>query len=73
VILDLSMPKMDGRRALAELQRIRPGVKVLLASGYGETEMAGHQAGEKPAGFLQKPFASEDLETAIRKVLGCEE
>ena len=36
VLLDLSMPKMNGEEALPELNKIRPGVKVVVSSGYSE-------------------------------------
>ncbi len=68
VLLDVSMPRMDGRRALAALKGIQPGVKAVLMSGYGETEATASLHGSKAEGFLQKPFGIEDLKSVLRQV-----
>jgi CheY-like chemotaxis protein len=55
VILDLVMPRMDGRKTFEALRRINPGIKVLLASGTDLTHLEnGSMSGL--AGFIQKPF-----------------
>jgi len=36
VILDLNMPKMSGRQCFGHLKEINPGVRVIIASGYGD-------------------------------------
>ncbi|TGU74677.1 response regulator [Geomonas terrae] len=66
VIMDLSMPGMDGITAADELRRIRPGVKIVLSSGYSAAEEARRLSGQKGAQFIQKPY---DLES-LRKALG---
>ncbi|MCP4643180.1 MAG: PAS domain S-box protein [bacterium] len=69
VVLDLTMPYMGGRETYDELQQIRPDVRVVLASGYSEDEVAGRFEDSGVAGFLQKPFRSEDLVRAVRRAL----
>ncbi|HEX6240214.1 MAG TPA: PAS domain S-box protein, partial [Polyangiales bacterium] len=61
VLLDLTMPKLSGQQALRELQRIQPGVRVVLSSGYTEQDAAGQLAEGKVAGFLQKPWLPAEL------------
>jgi len=67
VILDLSMPNMDGMTAFQELVRIRPGVKVILSSGYDEQDSLQRLSGPGPAGFIQKPYSLQNLRDALEK------
>ncbi len=67
VILDLSMPNMDGVTAFTELVRIKPGVKVILSSGYDEQESMRRMPGKGFAGFIQKPYSFENLRDALEK------
>jgi len=58
---------MNGAELAAEAQRMRPGLRVLLASGYEHASGDGHAAAHYP--LLQKPYRREDLAEAVRKVL----
>lgn len=69
VILDLSMPDMDGRRALVELRRVCPGVPVLIASGYDMKLVTKRFPEGDAAGFIQKPFSLTSLSTHLRMTL----
>ncbi len=69
VILDLTMPKMDGIAAMTEMYRIRPEIKVILSSGYNNEDLAGKITGPPPAGYLRKPYGLNEMETEIRRVL----
>jgi len=69
VILDLTMPHMDGEEAFRELRRLRPDVRVLLSSGYNEQEVTQRFAGKGLAGFIQKPYQVDTLAQALRKML----
>ena len=53
-------------RDLEVLRAIRADVQVILMSGYERSRAA--QLGDPPAGFLQKPFRSEDLLDAVAKL-----
>jgi len=70
VILDLTMPHLDGEACFRELRALRPNVKVILSSGYSEQDVVSLFAGKGLAGFIQKPYTSEDLITKVREVLG---
>jgi len=69
VLLDMTMPDMDGQEALGEFRRIRGDVTVVLSSGFSEQEVSGRLAGRKPAGFIQKPYSASALLTKMRELL----
>ena len=69
VLLDMTMPVMNGEETFDALARINPDVKVVLCSGYTEHDATQRFAGLGLAGFLQKPFAAGDLITLMRRVL----
>ena len=70
VLLDLTMPRMDGEKTFRELRVCRPGICVLMMSGFSEQEIATRFAGSGLAGFLQKPFKLDDLREQLRRALG---
>ena len=70
VILDLSMPNMSGEDALPELRRIRPDVKVVVTSGYSETEAMALFKGQAVSGFLQKPYTSRGIAEKVKRCIG---
>lgn len=61
VILDLTMPNMDGVEAMRELNALKPGVRVIVSSGYTESEISRRFAGQTVAGFLHKPYRMKEL------------
>jgi PAS domain S-box-containing protein len=61
VLLDLTMPKMDGEETFRELRRMREGACVVLMSGFNEQEAGARFVGKGLAGFLQKPFTPDEL------------
>jgi two-component system CheB/CheR fusion protein len=69
VLLDLTMPRLSGAEAFAEMRRVHPGVKVLLMSGFTESEVQEAFGSEGPAGFLPKPFDVHSLTAAVRAAL----
>jgi two-component system cell cycle sensor histidine kinase/response regulator CckA len=69
ILLDLSMPEMSGEEVFEELRRIRPGVRILLMSGYDAEEAATEQVRHDRAGFIQKPFTMGELIQAVQAAL----
>lgn len=69
VVLDLTMPEMGGAETFAELKNLSPKVKVLLTSGYNETDATSRFGGLGLAGFLQKPFLASELDQAVRTIV----
>jgi PAS domain S-box-containing protein len=69
VLMDLTMPQMNGEQAYAELRRIRPEVGVVLMSGFNEQDATSRFTGKGLANFIQKPFQFDDLSKAIQEVM----
>lgn len=67
VLLDLTMPRMNGEQTLHALRRIRPDVRVILMSGYSEEDATGRFEEEHLAGFLQKPFTFDELRVIVQQ------
>jgi len=68
VILDLTMPYMDGEQCFRELKQIKPDVKIIIYSGFSEHEVTQKFAGKGSAGFMQKPYKLSALKEAIQKI-----
>ncbi len=69
VLLDMTMPHLNGEEAFRELRRIRPDIRVILSSGYNEMDAAGRFSGKGLAGFIQKPYRPVDLIAKVRSVV----
>ena len=70
VILDLSMPGLDGEETLLALRQIDPEVRVVLSSGYDpQATIARFDPSQRPAAFVQKPYRSDELLYRVREAL----
>jgi PAS domain S-box-containing protein len=69
VLLDMTMPVMNGEEAFSRMMAIRPDVKVVLSSGFNEVEAIRRFTGKNLAGFIQKPYSAAALGEKIRSVL----
>ncbi len=69
VILDMIMPDVDGEVVYEQMKAIKPGVRVLLSSGYSKDGKAGSILKRGCDGFIQKPFNMEKLSESIREIL----
>ena len=69
VLCDLTMPRMSGWDTLAVLQKLAPGVPVILTSGYDEAHVMADGYDERPQGFLGKPYGIDELRDAIHHAL----
>jgi CheY-like chemotaxis protein len=61
VLLDLTMPGMDGAQVFQHIRQIRPEVRVVLCSGYNENDVTSRLGDHRPAGFLRKPYQPREL------------
>jgi PAS domain S-box-containing protein len=68
VLMDLTMPRMDGRDAFYALKEVNPNIRVILSSGHSEHDVAQEFQGQGLAGFLQKPYRIAELEAALARV-----
>ena len=69
VLLDLSMPRMDGEETFRELRRLDAKVPVILMSGFSEKDLVGRFKDQELPGFLQKPFEREKLQACLHGIL----
>jgi PAS domain S-box-containing protein len=69
VLLDLTMPDMDGRDTLVEMRRAGHAVPVLFISGYHHRDVAPLLREAGVVGFLQKPIRLDQLSRCVRDAL----
>ena len=70
VIMDITMPEVDGIQAVKEIKKINGAAKVIMCSAMGQQAMVieAIQAGAKD--FIVKPFQAERIIEAVKKVIG---
>ncbi|MBP8763038.1 two-component system, chemotaxis family, response regulator CheY [Acetoanaerobium noterae] len=70
VIMDITMPEMDGIEAVKEIKKINPSAAVIMCSAMGQQSMVieAIQSGAKD--FIVKPFQADRIIEAVRKVIG---
>jgi PAS domain S-box-containing protein len=69
VVMDLVMPKMNGRKAYAEICKIRPGVKVIFISGYAIDVISEKGISTEGFRFIQKPIKPREYLREVRAEL----
>jgi CheY-like chemotaxis protein len=65
VLLDLTMPGMDGYATFTALRELRPAQRIVVFSGYSAQDARARFTGRNLNGFLQKPFSP----AALREIL----
>ena len=70
VLMDITMPEMDGIQALKKIKELDPGATVIMCSAMGQQAMVieSIQAGAKD--FIVKPFQADRVLEAVKKVIG---
>jgi PAS domain S-box-containing protein len=69
VVLDFTMPELNGVGALMEIRKCRPSVPAVLMSGFGAADAFERLPAENPPLFLQKPFAQHELLTRLAEAV----
>jgi two-component system cell cycle sensor histidine kinase/response regulator CckA len=69
VILDLTMPIMDGEETFMKLSQINSDVKVMFSSGYTEQELSENLRTKNYIGFIQKPYTFDNLRKKLELLL----
>ena len=69
VLLDLTMPRMDGHEVWRFVRRVRPDMKIVISSGFDESEAVRQFSESTGLDFIQKPYTASALVRKIRGVL----
>ncbi len=69
VLLDMTMPNLDGVQTLHALRRLQQDVRVVLTSGYSEQEASQRMTDARPRGFIQKPYTPDQLVAKLVEAL----
>lgn len=69
ILLDLTMPFMDGEETFHRLREIRPDVPILLCTGFIQQDRLERLMKAGLTGFLRKPLAPDEIVDHIRSVL----
>lgn len=69
VLLDMIMPKKNGKEVSEAIRKVSPGIKILFASGYTMNIIKTNELTEGSFNFIQKPFLSKDLLAMVREIL----
>ncbi len=67
---DVVLPGMGGNALAERATRIRPGLRIMFASGYSDDIVLQHRLLDQGAVLLQKPFSAETLSQKVRQALG---
>jgi PAS domain S-box-containing protein len=70
VLMDLTMPHLDGRRAFLRMHEIDPTVPVVMTSGYSEEDVVADFLDRGLAGFLAKPYQSGQFLAVLKQAIG---
>jgi len=69
VLLDMTMPHMDGEATFRALRELDPDAQIIVSSGYSKQEVAAQFDGKGLAGFVQKPYKTDDLLGKVHDLL----
>ena len=69
VLLDITMPRMNGKEALLKIKQIRSDVPVILSSGYDRMDIANEFVGKRSVGFIRKPYVFGNLIAKVQELL----
>lgn len=70
VTMDMTMPEMDGLRALQAIKQLDPAAKVVVVSAMGQETMVRDAIMAGAKSFIVKPFAEEHVVATLNKILG---
>ncbi|QEK12264.1 response regulator [Crassaminicella thermophila] len=70
VIMDITMPEVDGIQAVREIKKLNPGAKIIMCSAMGQQAMVIEAIQAGAGDFIVKPFQADRVVEAVKKVLG---
>jgi len=69
VVLDMVMPRMDGRQAFQRLRRLDPSIRILFSSGFDPEGSLKELTLGEGVGFVAKPYSQATLSQAVAALL----
>ena len=69
ILLDMTMPGMNGAEELAEIRKMEPQAKVILTSSYDGQDTVASLSGAEGVEFLQKPYLARTLVAKLASIL----
>lgn len=69
VLMDLSMPGMDGTQCMREIRRMDPSARIIISSGLGDDCQAEEVLAAGACAFLSKPYRMSEMVVKMREVL----
>ena len=70
VLMDITMPEMDGIEALKKIKALDPGAKIIMCSAMGQQAMVIESIQSGAKDFIVKPFQADRVIEAVQKVVG---
>ncbi len=70
VLMDITMPEMDGIQALKKIKESDPGAMVIMCSAMGQQAMVIESIQSGAKDFIVKPFQADRVIEAVKKVVG---
>jgi len=69
VLLDIKMPQVNGLEVLKCIKETHPDLKVIIITGYKSVETASEASALGAAGYIVKPFKSDEILEAVGKII----
>ena len=70
ILMDITMPEMDGIQALKKIKEADPSATVIMCSAMGQQAMVIESIQSGAKDFIVKPFQADRVLEAVRKVVG---
>lgn len=70
VLMDITMPEMDGIQALKKIKELDPGATVIMCSAMGQQAMVIESIQSGAKDFIVKPFQADRVIEAVKKAVG---
>ena len=68
-IMDIKMPKMNGLEALRRIKELKPGIRVVIITGYESTDVASEAINLGADDYITKPFRQQKILSQVRALL----
>ncbi|MGN6718002.1 MAG: hybrid sensor histidine kinase/response regulator, partial [Candidatus Binatia bacterium] len=69
VLLDMGLPKMSGKDVLIRIKALKPSIKIVIASGYFESDLQADIVQDDVAAYIQKPYMIDNVIEILRRVI----